>query len=138
MMQSRSGRGGAKVMMATSMMLLFCVSWSCTSAFSITRPTRIPQFTQKGVRQSVSQSHTSRQQQQFHDDIAAPFSVRSQWSKCRQRMSALGKQRQPKFNRKSLFAAALALVSLLKPKRVLAAMGGGMGGSKGPIAPMAR
>jgi hypothetical protein len=39
---------------------------------------------------------------------------------------------------KGLFAAALFFASLLRPKMVLAAMGGGMGGSKGPIAPMSK
>lgn len=136
MIQSRSGRG-ATIVMATMMLLLLCFPWSYTSAFSVPTPTRIPQFTDlKRFRQPVSQHYTSNQ---IHDDITAPSTFRSQWRQCRQRISLrMNRKSRPGYNRKSLFAAALALVSLLKPKRVLAAMGGGMGGSKGPIAPMAR
>lgn len=64
----------------------------------------------------------------------------SRWRKCRQGITSLWNKRcRPSSRRRGVIAAAaLVFVSLFQPKRALAAMAGGMGGSKGPIAPMAR
>jgi len=127
--------------------LILSLSWSCTSAFVTPRPLIQPKIVDM-TRYSSAQCTSLYATKQQSLDGGAQHEP-SRWTRwcCRQGLSSLMKQRQrpasttnpsKKRNQRGIFAAALLFVSLLKPKRVLAAMGGGMGGSKGPIAPMAK
>lgn len=115
------------------------LSCSYSSAFVTPSATVRPKFTVT-TRYSPSESVSLRALQlEANEDRRFPRMTR--WrSKCRQSIKSLWTRRRRHAKaRPGILATALFVTSLLfRPRNVLAAMGGGMGGSKGPIAPMAR